>query len=84
MGHRAGLNVFEQKKIFYIIWTFHGDQIQQNFFGLAGASAGWMDSFVTEATDIGLHNNDCNRDGSFTLSRVWYPVTDVLTTQEVR
>jgi hypothetical protein len=39
---------------------------------------GYMDHLVKEATEIHLHPNNFNRDGGFTLSRAWYPVTNML------
>jgi hypothetical protein len=37
-----------------------------------------MDCLVKEAIEIRLHPNNFNRDGGFTLSRAWQPVTNML------
>jgi hypothetical protein len=37
-----------------------------------------MDRLVKEAMEIHLHPNNFNRDGDFTLSWAWQPVTNML------
>jgi len=37
-----------------------------------------MDSIVKEVTEIQLHPNNYKKDGGFTVSQTWYPVTDML------
>jgi hypothetical protein len=39
---------------------------------------GYMDRLVKEAIEICLHPNNFNRDGGFTSSRAWQPVTNML------
>jgi len=59
-------------------------KFNKTFFGLAGASGGSMDSFVTEATDIGLHNNDCNRDWQFYIKQGLVSCNRCIDNEEVR
>jgi hypothetical protein len=39
---------------------------------------GYMDSMIKEAVEIRLHPRNFNRDGGFTVSQSWYPMTDML------
>jgi hypothetical protein len=41
-------------------------------------ATGCMDHEIKEAIEIRFHPNNFNRDGGFTLSRSWYPVTNML------
>jgi hypothetical protein len=39
---------------------------------------GYMDNLIKEAIKIRLHPRNFNGDGGFSLSRSWYPVTNII------
>jgi hypothetical protein len=45
---------------------------------ILGKATGYMDCVIKEAIEIRLHPKNFNRDSGFTLSRSWYPVTNML------
>jgi hypothetical protein len=57
-----------------------GHMIDFNNVSALDRASGYMDRLVKEAIQIRLNHKNFNRDGGFTMSRAWNPVTKLLFT----
>jgi hypothetical protein len=55
-----------------------GHSIDFKSISILDKATGYMDSIIKEAIEIRLHPNKFNRDSGLTLSRSWYPVTNMI------